>query len=111
LRCTHPDRVRSGDDLERGLVAEAGATRCPRVVGRAGGATAARVAAALVAAAVAAALAAAAEAAATAATGEAAAPSLGAADLRRGVPHGRADLVDLQLHAVALLALAGLEGT
>src|SRR5699024_6909847 len=99
------------DDLERGLVAEAGATRCPRVVGRAGGATAARVAAALVAAAVAAALAAAAEAAATAATGEAAAPSLGAGDLRRGVPHGRADLVDLQLHDVALLALAGLEGT
>src|SRR5699024_11640272 len=42
LRCTHPDRVRSGDDLERGLVADAGATRCPRVVGRAGGATAAR---------------------------------------------------------------------
>src|SRR5699024_8407656 len=104
-----PVGVRSGDGLERGLVAEAGATGCPRVVGRAGVAAAALEAATLAAAAVAAALA---TAIAAAPAGEAtAAAPLGAGDLRSGVTHGRAELVDLQLDDVALLAIASLEGT
>src|SRR5699024_4962551 len=75
--------------------------------GRAGAAP--PVPAALAAAAEAAALA---SAIAAAPAGEATAPAtLGASDLRCGVTHGRAELVDLQLDDVALLALAGLEGT
>src|SRR5699024_3129305 len=105
LRMTHP----AGCEqvmvvLEGRLVAEAGATRGPWVVRLAGVSSAGEPT--LVAT----------ESAASP-TGEAAtagesaaAPTLGAGDLRGGVTHGRAHLVDLEFDDGALLALAGLEG-
>src|SRR5699024_2031962 len=105
LRMTHP----AGCEqvmvvLEGRLVAEAGATRGPWVVRLAGVSSAGEPT--LVAT----------ESAASP-TGEAAtagesaaAPTLGAGDLRGGVTHGRAHLVDLEFDDGALLALARLEG-
>src|SRR5690625_4851072 len=76
---------------ERGLVTEGGTTRGPGIL-RLG------LAGALLAV--------------TATTAESAsATPLGAGDLRGGVPHGGADLVDLHLHHGALLPLPGFERT
>src|SRR5690625_1347348 len=81
----------SGLLSERGFVTEGGTTRGPGVF-RLG------LASALLAV--------------TATTAEAAtAAARGAGDLRGGVPHGGADLVDLHLHHGALLTFTGLERT